>query len=80
MSRKEEEKLRRKEEIAALKQVKKDEIIDRLKKAEFIAHLDDDPQIAERIQKELDTDFIPDVYDKSMTKTFGEKYYEHVEA
>jgi protein KRI1 len=40
LSRKEEEKLKRKEEITALKQVKKDEILDRLRKAEFIGHLD----------------------------------------
>jgi protein KRI1 len=75
LSRKEEEKLKRKEEITALKQVKKDEILDRLRKAEFIGHLDH--ELADKIQKELDTEFIPDVYDKAMTKTFNEKYYDH---
>ena len=50
--------------------------MERLRKAEFIAHLDEDPNLVERIQKELDTDFIPDVYDKNMQKTFGERYYD----
>ena len=62
-----------------MKNLKKEEIIERLKKAEFIAHanLETDHAIAERIQKELETEFIPDLYDKTMTKTFNEKYYEN---
>ena len=35
-----------------------------------------DRSTLERVQKELETDFIPDVYDKTMAKMFGEKYYE----
>ena len=78
LDKKEEEKLRKREEIDKLKQLKKEEILEKLKKAEFIAHanLSEDHQIVERIQKELETEFIPDVYDKTMSKTFNEKYYE----
>ena len=49
-----------------------------MKKAEFIAHANllGDHQIAERIQKELETEFIPDLYDKTMVKAFNDKYYE----
>jgi hypothetical protein len=28
------------------------------------------------VQKELETEFIPDLYDKAMGKMFNEKYYE----
>lgn len=61
-----------------MKLLKREEIIERLKKAEFIAHgnLETDKQIAERISKELETDFIPDLYDKTMSKTFNERYYD----
>lgn len=30
----------------------------------------------DRVQKELETEFIPDVYDKTMAKMFNERYYE----
>jgi hypothetical protein len=30
----------------------------------------------EKIEKELKTDFIPELYDKAMEKMFDEKYYE----
>ena len=39
-------------------------------------NLFEDRTVIDRIQKELEADFIPDLYDKSMTKVFGEKYYE----
>ena len=59
--------------------MKREEILERLKKAEFIAagNFTDDQQVAERIAKELETDFIPDLYDKAMGKTFNETYYEN---
>ena len=49
-----------------------------MKKAEFIAHggIDTDHLVAEKISKELETEFIPDLYDKTMSKAFNDKYYE----
>lgn len=35
-----------------------------------------DAQVIERVQKELETEFIPDLYDKAMGKMFNDKYYE----
>lgn len=63
-----------------MKQLKKEEILEKLKKAEFIAHtsIQQDHQIVERVAKELESEFIPDLYDKTMTKMFSEKYYEDV--
>ena len=50
IDRKEEEKLRKKEEIAKLKVLKREEIIEKLRKAEFIAgKVDEDNQIVERV-------------------------------
>jgi hypothetical protein len=57
-----------------LKSLKKQEIVDKLKKAEFLAGQDLD---LNRLEKELNTDFIPDLYDKSMTQAFDEKYYDN---
>ena len=87
--RKEEEKERRKEEIYRLKALKRDEIIDKLKKAEFIAGnfsttkadgkangFMADRKLLEKAEKELNTDFIPDLYDKTMATLFNEKYYQ----
>lgn len=54
--------------------MKKDEILDKLRKAEFIAGKD--AQLAERVHKELETEFIPDIYDKNMKKAFGDNYYD----
>ena len=54
--------------------MKKEEIIDKLRKAEFIAGKE--AQLAERVHKELETEFIPDVYDKNMKRAFGDNYYE----
>lgn len=36
----------------------------------------EDKHLVEKIQKELETEFIPELYDKTMTKMFGDKYYE----
>ena len=76
--RKEEEKRRKLEELNKLKQMKKDEILEKLKKAEFLsgAPLLDDKRILEKAEKELKTEFIPDLYDRDMAKIFDEKYYE----
>ena len=67
-----------KEEIARLKALKREEIIDQIKKADHLSkgNLFKDRNLLERVQKELETEFIPDVYDKTMAKMFGEKYYE----
>ena len=32
-------------------------------------------QLVEKIEKELKTDFIPELYDRAMEKMFDEKYY-----
>ena len=61
-ARKEEEKLRRKEEINKLKAIKRDEILEKIKKTEFVAG----KKLLEKAEKELDTEFIPDLYDKHM--------------
>ena len=76
--RKEDLKKQRKEEVARLKALKRDEIIDKIKKADYMSkgNLFKDKNLVERIQKELETEFIPDVYDKTMNKMFSDKYYE----
>jgi len=76
--RKEDMKKKQKEEISKLKELKREEIIEKLKKTDTISkgNIFEDRQLLERIQKELETDFIPDLYDKSMTRVFGEKYYD----
>lgn len=60
--------------------MKKDEILEKLKKAEFVGGLgkllESDRALLEKAEKELKTDFIPELYDKTMNKMFGEKYYE----
>lgn len=76
----EEEKRRKQEEINKLKQLKRDEILDKLRKAEFLAGYDhstlEERRLLERAEKELKTEFIPELYDKTMEKMFDEKYYE----
>ena len=71
-------KKQRKDEIAKLKAMKREEIIEKLKKADHLSkgNLFSDKLLVERVQKELETEFIPDVYDKTMAKMFNEKYYE----
>lgn len=61
-----------------LKALKREEILDKIKKADHLSkgNLFNDKAMLERVQKELETDFIPDVYDKTMAKMFGSKYYE----
>ena len=76
--RKEDEKRRKMEELSKIKQMKKDEILEKLKKAEFLsgASILEDKRILEKAEKELKTEFIPDLYDRDMAKIFDEKYYE----
>ena len=88
--RKEEEKERRKEEINRLKALKREEIIEKLKKADFVAGniatapdkkegktagFMSDRKLLEKAEKELNTEFIPDLYDKTMDAIFDDKYY-----
>jgi protein KRI1 len=79
----EEEKRRKQEELNQLKQLKKDEILEKVRKAEFISGTKivdeasgESKRMLERMEKELKTDFIPELYDKAMEKVFDEKYYE----
>lgn len=83
----EDEKRRKTEEVTKLKQLKKDEILEKLKKAEFLSGskliAEDgagigglEKRLLEKIEKELKTDFIPELYDRAMEKMFDEKYYE----
>ena len=53
--------------------------MDKIKKADVLAkaNIFEDRQAIEKISKELETDFIPDMYDKSMGRMFGDKYYEN---
>lgn len=67
-TRKEEEKLRRKEEINKLKAIKREEILEKIKKTEFVAG----KKLLEKAEKELGTEFIPDMYDKHMEQMFNE--------
>lgn len=75
---KEDIKAQRKAEIAKLKALKKEEILEKLTKANNLAqgNLFKDKTLIERVSKELETEFIPDVYDKTMAKMFNDKYYE----
>lgn len=70
-----EQKERKKQEIEVLKKVKKDEILEKLKKAEFLSGAFVDSKLVQKVQKELQTDFIPDVYDRSMIDVYDQKYY-----
>ena len=76
--RKEDLKRKKKEELSQLKELKRQEIIEKIKKADTLANgnLLEDKIMVDKIQKELETDFIPDLYDKTMQRMFGEKYYE----
>lgn len=76
--RKLEEKQRRKDEISKLKALKREEIIQKLKKAEFLAGKleHNDKKLLDKVEKELNSEFIPDLYDKAMDQVFDEKYYQ----
>jgi len=76
--RKEDLKKQKKEELTQLKQLKRQDILDKIKKAETLAqgNILEDKNLVLKIQKELETEFIPELYDKTMQKMFGDKYYE----
>lgn len=74
-----------------MKALKREEIIEKLKKAEFVAgnvsSINDykegktagfmsDRKLLEKAEKELNTEFIPDLYDKTMDAIFDAKYYD----
>jgi len=75
--KKEADKLKRKEEINKLKALKRQEIADQLKQTEFIAGTDirENKKLLEKVEKELQTEFIPDLYYKNMDAIFDDKYY-----
>ena len=60
--------------------MKRDEILEKLKKAEILSGSKvsswSSKHLLEKIEKELKTDFIPELYDRAMEKMFDEKYYE----
>lgn len=83
--RNDKEKHKKHEELNQLKQFKKEEILEKLKKADIISGAkllsdgaigNSEKRLLEKIEKELKTDFIPELYDRAMEKMFDEKYYE----
>ena len=60
--------------------MKRDEILEKLKKTEILSGTKvssgSSKHLLEKIEKELKTDFIPELYDRAMEKMFDEKYYE----
>lgn len=57
--------------------MKREEIIEKLKRTEFIAgNFGNNKRLLEKAEKELQTEFIPDLYDKAMDTVFDEKYYQ----
>jgi len=52
--------------------------MDKIKKADKMSkgNLFEDRALIEKISKELETEFIPDMYDKAMNRMYGDKYYE----
>jgi protein KRI1 len=79
--RKDEDKQKRKEEINKLKALKREEIMNQLKQTEFIAggvgqkSIFENKKVLEKAERELQTEFIPDLYDKAMEQMFGGEYY-----
>lgn len=71
--RKEEEKRKRKEELEQAKRMKREEIKQKVKQAQYLAGSE---KVVQRLEKELGTEFIPDVYDKAMVQVFDDQYYE----
>jgi protein KRI1 len=72
----EDEKRRKQEEINRAKQIKRDEILEKIRKAEFVGGSAVSKTVVEKIEKELKTEFIPELYDKVMEKMYDERYYE----
>ena len=79
--KKELEKQKKKEEINKLKALKREEIMNQLKQTEFVAgtkgknSILTNKKLLEKAEKELQTEFIPDLYDKAMDQLFGDQYY-----
>lgn len=59
--------------------MKRDEILEKLRKAEFISGYNpkqlESRKLLEKAERELQTEFIPELYDKTMEKMFDDKYY-----
>lgn len=62
------------EEIKQLKKIKKEEILERLKKIEKIGGTQ---KFSEDFGDFLEKDFDPNVYDKEMKENFDDEYYEN---
>jgi hypothetical protein len=58
--------------------MKREEILEKLTRAEFISgsSILHDKRLLEKAERELKTEFIPELYDKAMEKIFDDKYYE----
>ena len=60
--------------------MKKDEIMEKLRKAEFLSGYDHkalvEKKILDKVEKELKSEYIPELYDKTMDKLFDDRYYE----
>ena len=58
--------------------------MEKLRKAEFLAGHKNNPLIEkkmlEKVEKELKTEYVPELYGKTMSKLFDEKYYEMSDA
>ena len=74
-------KQKKKDDIKQLKVLKRQDILEKIKKADRLSNgnILEDKKLVEKIQKELEADFIPELYDKTMAKMFGEKYYDAAE-
>ena len=58
--------------------------MEKLRKAEFLAGHNHNPLIEkkmlEKVEKELKTEYVPELYDKTMSKLFDDKYYDMSDA
>ncbi|PON89105.1 KRR1 interacting protein [Trema orientale] len=72
-------RLEREEELRHLKNLKKKEMDDRVKKIMESAGIRED-EVVHLSAKELEDEFDPEEYDRMMKKTFGNKYYEAEDA
>ncbi|KAF3452478.1 hypothetical protein FNV43_RR02911 [Rhamnella rubrinervis] len=68
-------KLEREEELRHLKNLKKKEIDDRVKKIMESAGIGEE-EVVSLSAKELENEFDPEEYDRMMNKAFGDEYYE----
>jgi protein KRI1 len=75
-TREEENKIRKGEELKRLKNLKKKEILDKMKQIQDISGA----KALGFEDVDLDAEFDPEEYDKQMAQTFGDDYYEEVDA